>query len=186
MIARGALCAGVRCGVTGRGALCAGVRFGVTGRWGALCAGVRFGVTDRGGAGESFGVVGRGRAGALSAVDGRLGVTARALEEEDGVGVEELSRKEELTVGRRKDGTGLSDAGGEGEAARAPAREEEEASELQGRGLDVGLVTLALRGLVPSRDRGVGRVAMGRFCCETKPKISSNHFNQKIGHGYHF
>jgi hypothetical protein len=100
--------------------------------------------------------------------------------EEDGLemGDGEVLRRVELTVGRRKDGTGLSDGAGEGlREARAGRREA--ASELDGRGFEtVGLPPFVLRGrvllLLPSRDPGVGRVAMGCFCCQKNPEILSS------------
>ena len=81
---------------------------------------------------------------------------ADASEEDD----EELCI-DELTVGRRKDGTGLSDA-------TAAAEDGRDGSEL--RGLDGGQpvpdpVPLLLLGRAPSLDRSDGRVAMGSFRC---------------------
>jgi len=79
---------------------------------------------------------------------------------------EEELCSDELTVGRRNDGTGLSDAA----AASADERpvDARDGSEL--RGLDGGLpVPLLLLGRVPSLDRSDGRVAMGAcFLCIAK------------------
>jgi hypothetical protein len=126
----------------------------------------------------SLGVIGRDEAadadGALSA--DLLGVVPVPLEEgdddnnddDDGDDEDELCR-DELTVGRRKDGTGLSDD-------EAAVKEERRVvSEL--RGLDGGL-PLVLFGRALSRDRGDGRVAMGgclSFCCETQQGDLSEH-----------
>jgi hypothetical protein len=127
----------------------------------------------------SLGVMGRSppsacAAGALSA--DCLAVAAVPLvlleEEEEGEGDanededEELC-SDELTVGRRNDGTGLSDAA----AAAADERpvDARDGSEL--RGLDGGLpvpVPLLLLGRVPSLDRSDGRVAMGACLCIAK------------------
>jgi hypothetical protein len=146
------------------------------------CTGDRFGVIGRGElagccAGDLFGVIGREPRPAAGdcACAGEGGPL-----EEDGLemGDGEVLRRVELTVGRRKDGTGLSDDAGEGlREARAGRRDA--ASELDGRGFEtVGLPPLVLRGrvllLLPSRDPGVGRVAMGCFCCQTNPQILSN------------
>lgn len=118
----------------------------------------------------SLGVIGRsapsGCAGALSA--DRLAVAAAPLEleeEEEGDTKEEEDEElcsDELTVGRRNDGNGLSEA-----AAERPV-DGRDGSEL--RGLDGGLpAPLLLLGRVPSLDRGDGRVAMGGcFRCITK------------------
>jgi len=125
----------------------------------------------------SLGVIGRSPpsacAGALSA--DRLAVAAVPLvlleEEDEGEGdaneeEEEELCSDELTVGRRNDGTGLSDAA----AAAADERpvDARDGSEL--RGLDGGLpVPLLLLGRVPSLDRSDGRVAMGAcFLCIAK------------------
>jgi hypothetical protein len=115
----------------------------------------------------SFGVIGRGTAGALSA--DRFAAAPRPLEEEDGVKEDdevELCR-DELTVGRRKDGIGLSD---DAEDRPVDCRG---ASEV--RGLDGGLpapapAPLLLLGRRPSLDRDDGRVAMGCFCCRTEQR----------------
>lgn len=159
-------------GVIGRGALtgCAGDRFGVIGRGelAGCCAGNR------------FGVIGLGPRAAGCAGDSPLGVVARPVEE-GGLEVEdegEELRRVELTVGRRKDGTGLSDAdAGEG-LREARDRRQEAGSELAGRALDDVGLPLVLRGraLLPSREPGVGRVAMGCSCWPRKTEISSNHF----------
>jgi hypothetical protein len=113
----------------------------------------------------SFGVIGRGTAGALSA--DCFAAAPRPLEEEDGVKEDdevELCR-DELTVGRRKDGIGLSD---DAEDRPMDCRG---ASEV--RGLDGGLPAPALAPLLllgrrPSLDRGDGRAGMGCFCCMTE------------------
>lgn len=115
----------------------------------------------------SLGVIGRGaptgRAGALSA--DRLAVAAAAPlepaadeEEAQGNGREEDDEElcmDELTVGRRKDGTGLSAAAAE-DGRDGPGLRE----------LDGGLpAPLLLLGRAPSLDRSDGRVAMGGFRC---------------------
>jgi len=125
----------------------------------------------------SLGVMGRSppsacAAGALSA--DRLAAAAVPLvllEEEEGEGDanedEELC-SDELTVGRRNDGTGLSDAGAAAAADERPV-DARDGSEL--RGLDGGLpvpVPLLLLGRVPSLDRSDGRVAMGACLCIAK------------------
>jgi len=129
----------------------------------------------------SLGVIGRdaptGCAGALSA--DRFAVAAVPLEppapaavaEDDEEGEGDASEEDdeelcidELTVGRRKDGIGLSDAAAA--AAVAAAADGRDGSEL--RGLDGGLpvpVPLLLLGRAPSLDRSDGRVAMGGFRC---------------------
>ena len=155
-------------GAIGRGALtgCTGDRFGVTsrGELAGCCAGDLFGVIGR---------VARPAAGDGAGHGDPL--------EEDGleVGDGEVPRRDELTVGRRKDGTGLSDDGEGLREARAGRREA--ASEVAGRGFDgVGLPPLVLLRcvlLLPSRDPGIGRVAMGCLCCQTEPKILSNHYH---------
>jgi hypothetical protein len=156
---------------TARGTLtgCTGDRFGVTGRGelAGCCAGVLFGVIER---------VARPAAGDCGGIGDPL--------EEDGLemGDGEVLRRDELTVGRRKDGTGLSDDAGNGAGlSEARAGRRDVASELDGRALDdVGLPPLVLTGrvlLLPSRDPGVDRVAMGCFCCQTNPKILSNDYH---------
>jgi hypothetical protein len=117
----------------------------------------------------SLGVIGRSPlsacAGALSADRLAVAAVALVLEEQEGEGdanedEEEELCSDELTVGRRNDGTGLSDGG----AAAADARDGSEP-----RGLDGGLpVPLLLLGRVPSLDRSDGRVAMGVFRCIAK------------------
>ena len=126
----------------------------------------------------SLGVMGRSppsacAAGALSA--DRLAVAAVPLvlleEEDEGEGdaneeEEEELCSDELTVGRRNDGTGLSDAGAAAASDERPV-DARDGSEL--RGLDGGLpVPLLLLGRVPSLDRSDGRVAMGACLCIAK------------------
>lgn len=131
------------------------------------CAGaLSLGVIGRGAPtglaeGLSLGVI--GRAGALSA--DRLTVAAAApplepaADEEEAQGNAREDDEElcidELTVGRRKDGTGLSDAAAE-DGRDGPGLRE----------LDGGLpAPLLLLGRAPSLDRSDGRVAMGGFRC---------------------
>jgi hypothetical protein len=96
----------------------------------------------------------------------RLAVPLELEGEEEGDTKEEDDEElcsDELTVGRRNDGNGLSDAG----ADERPV-DGRDGSEL--RGLDGGLpAPILLLGRVPSLDRGDGRVAMGGcFRCITK------------------
>jgi hypothetical protein len=150
----------------GAGALALALSLGVIGRVAPTgCAGAL----------SFLGVIGRGaptgctRALSLGVI-GRLAVAAVPLEpppaaeveEGEGDASEEDDKElciDELTVGRRKDGIGLSDAA-------AAAEDGRDGSEL--RGLDGGLpvpVPLLLLGRAPSLDRSDGRVAMGGFRC---------------------